>query len=171
MSIVDPSVKSTVCFPAHDGSQDLSFVVTWSRNGFWLPMGILAHIIRSLPQQCCNFEIDTYGEDRAGSGRTHLCEAILDAITRLQHLRLHLSMLYEALFSADSAAISESVSGNCVNAGPSLSGLRSTDEQELMGSRAAIQSFAEGQPWKEAANGLRLPAMLFAGDESACTAN
>jgi hypothetical protein len=26
-----------------------SLVVTWSRNGFWLPMGILADIIRSYP--------------------------------------------------------------------------------------------------------------------------
>jgi hypothetical protein len=49
--------------------------------------------------------------------------------------------------------------------------LRSTDEQEVMGSRAAIQSFARGQPWKDTANGLRLPAMMFAGEEPAHTAN
>jgi hypothetical protein len=41
----------------------------------------------------------------------------------------------------------------------------------LMGSRAAIQSFAEGQPWKVTASGLGLPAMLFAGEGPAHTAN
>jgi hypothetical protein len=223
-------------------------------------MGILADIIRSLPQQCCNLEFDTQGKNRTEAGFTHLCEAIRDAIPGLQHLRLRLSTLCEVLFSAESAPILDCVSVNCVHAGPSLSGtqlcsplngtpgplsqanraeaaattaqslraltlrcprltfatvldktpnvyedrtthpcynfrdaianrthvsplvnvwalgggntlLRSADEQELMGSRAAIQSFAEGQPWKVTASGLGLPAMLFAGEESAYTSN
>jgi hypothetical protein len=87
-----------------------SSVVTWSRNGFWLPIGILADIIRSLPQQCCNLEIDTQGKDSAEAGCTHLCEAIRDAIPGLHHLRLRLSILCEALFGAESAPILESVS-------------------------------------------------------------
>jgi hypothetical protein len=258
-SIVDPSAKCTACPPAHDGSHNIFTSYNLVQEWLLAAHG-LADIIRSLPQQCCNLELDTQGKDRVESGCNHLCEAIRDAIPGLQRLRLRLGTLCEALFSAESAPILESVSVNCVYAGPSLSGtqlcsplnralgplsqanrteaaatiaqslraltlrcprltlatvldkisndyddrtthpcynfrdaianrthvsplfnvwaledgntlLRSTDEQELMGSRAAIQSFAEGQPWKETANGLRLPAMLFAGEEPAYTSN
>jgi hypothetical protein len=84
-------------------------------------MGSLADIIRSLPQQCCNLELDTQGNDRAEAGCTHLREAIRDAVPGLQRLRLRLSTLCEALFSAESPPIPESVSVNFVHAGPSLS--------------------------------------------------
>jgi hypothetical protein len=85
-------------------------------------------------------------EDRT----THPCYNFRDAIAN----RTHVSPLVNVWALGD---------GNTL--------LRSTDTKEVVGSRAAIQSFAEGQPWKETANGLRLPAIMFAGEEPAYTAN
>lgn len=238
-----------------------SLVVT-SRpiNGFWLSRNIIADIVNSLPQRCCNIEIDTQGQDHAQAGSTHLCENICRVIPRLQHLRIRLSAMCAALFNSDSAPNLRTVSVNCVGSstlggGSQVCGsydelagavnhpngidtapviaqslrnltsehpklelatvldvtrndyddrtthpcynvrdtienktyalpfvnvlpfgygntlLRAKTGEDVIASRATIQLLAEGQPWKETIDGLRLPAMMFTAEISVYIAN
>lgn len=47
--------------------------------------------------------------------------------------------------------------------------LRARDGEEIMSNRATISLLAEGLPWKESIDGLRLPAPLFLGQKSIYT--
>ena len=47
--------------------------------------------------------------------------------------------------------------------------LRARDGEEVMATRATISLLAEGLPWKESIDGLRLPASFFLGEDSPYT--
>lgn len=237
-----------------------ALVVTRPRCAFWLPRDIITDLVKSLPRQCYNLEIDTGTVDRLREEEgpdEHLCKAINHAIPQLKHLRLRITAMCTALFSATSAPTLETVSINCFggnafssgaqlcrpdvvsprmhyhgnDAAPSvaqslktlakrcpkltlatvldttpaeyedrsthacydirdaLTGktyalpitdiwaledgnvlLRTMNGKELVSSRATIALFAEGQPWKETAGGIRLPAAMFLAEDSAYTA-
>ena len=102
-----------------------ALVVTHPKCTFWLPRDIVTDLVKSLPLQCCNLEIDTAALDRVREDEEpneHLCTAISNAIAQLTHLRLRLTAICPALFNANSALGLETVSVNCVGGSTHSSG-------------------------------------------------
>jgi hypothetical protein len=67
---------------------------------FRLSSGLIAPVIKALPETCINLELDTRGHDAFGNG-THLCEPLAEIMPRLRHLRLRLYRFCPALLGPD----------------------------------------------------------------------
>ncbi|KAI1444309.1 hypothetical protein F5Y02DRAFT_390381 [Annulohypoxylon stygium] len=70
------------------------------RCRFKIPARSIIGLINSLPRSCLNIEIDSGGYDRniiAGGEEAHICESLHLLLPRMNHVRIHLSLVCPTL--------------------------------------------------------------------------
>ncbi|KAI1091456.1 hypothetical protein F5B19DRAFT_458437 [Rostrohypoxylon terebratum] len=70
------------------------------RCRFKIPARSIIGLIKSLPPSCVNIEIDSGGYDRniiAGGEEAHICESLHLLLPRMNHIRIHLSLVCPTL--------------------------------------------------------------------------